>query len=102
MKATEKQIKYLQDLVKLYYTAYDDKKQEWKDNLIAKLGAENNLSKEDASKAIKIMKSDLDIQKEAWKMFDRGKCKASSYYAAHTDIYDTTDDETLIDIWATL
>lgn len=97
-KATEKQVRFILDLIKQYYSLCADRASE----LTAIVSATDKLSKQDASKAIAIMKQEADLRKRSWDMYHRGLCKASNYYAAHTDIWDDTDENTLNAIWAKL
>lgn len=97
-KATDKQVCFLIALVKRYY----DNQPEKRETLLVSLSHPANLTKRDASKAIDIMKKDVDIQREAWAAHRAGRCKASDYYAAHIDIYDDSNDKELARIWATI
>lgn len=94
-KATDKQVKYLLDLIPDYYFGDPDKAKQ----VQAIVSTSDKLSKRDASTAITIMRAEYELQDAAWDMYHAGKCKASNHYAAHTDIYDDADDKKLQAIW---
>ena len=94
-KATEKQINYLIILVERYYDCNVMKRRK----IIDTVKSTGKLSKRDASTAIGIMKKADDLKRQAWAIIRRGGC-GSDFYAMNTDIYDTSDDDTLDSIWA--
>lgn len=98
VKATDKQVKFILDLLPWYYDGNADKAK----HLCATVSASRKLSKRDASTAISIMLPVANVVKTCHKMLASGRGGATNYYAANVDMDDETDDIKLNAIWDNL